>query len=505
MIKTRIEQVRQAVGGVFVTGKAPVDISNMVIQDVSTDTRRHALSGLFVAIKGERVDGHDFLPQAAKNGYVAALVDHEVPDAPILQIEVPDTVEALGRLARFNIDLRRRERFHPFTIIGITGSVGKTTTKDITRAILSSVAPTVAPVGSFNNNIGLPLTALTIDRKTRYFVAEMGASQIGDIAYLTRIAPPDMGVELRVGTAHVGMFGSVENIYKAKSELVHALPAARDGGVALLNADDPNVTRMSADTRADVRWFGLEEHSGRDLALTARNITVDGLDRPSFDLIVEGEDAGRVHLNVSGRHHVINALAAASIAHALRVDAGRILQVLNSRMDLSPHRMAVRRISIAGTRFTLLDDTFNANPDSMRGGIAGLQALAGIPGAKPYRVAVLGPMLELGAESDELHRKVGDMVVEHGIDALVAVGTPKLPEADHLADEYVKGASHSDYRFSPGRPGPLNVRRVADTDEAWAQILHLAEMHPNTIVLLKGSHASGLGALADSLLKHADA
>jgi UDP-N-acetylmuramoyl-tripeptide--D-alanyl-D-alanine ligase len=515
MITTRIEKVKDAVGGTFITGRQEVDISHLSISSVSTDSRQKTHNGLFVAIKGERVDGHDYLNAAAHNGYVAALVDHEVPNTDLLQIVVDDTVRALGKLARYIVDRRRSEFFHPFTLIGITGSVGKTTTKDITRAILSSVAPTVAPVGSFNNNIGLPLTALKLTKKTRYFVAEMGASQIGDIRYLVSIAPPDVGTELRVGTAHVGMFGSVENIFKAKSELVEALPPSRKGGIALLNSDDPNVSRMAQETQASVRWFGLEPHPGRHLMVTAQHITTDRLDRPSFDLIVEGENVGHVHLHICGRHHVINAVAAASIAHVLRVDSDRIVEVLNSHMSLSPHRMAVRDIAVSGVHLTLLDDTFNANPDSMRGGIQGLRGLSGpedpehltvakdSPEAQPYRVAVLGPMLELGDESVKLHRQVGSLVVQNGIDALVAVGTPSLPQADHLADEYITGAQNSAYRYSSERRGPLNVRRVANTDEAWAQIMHLASRHPNTIVLLKGSHASGLSTLADSLLSHA--
>jgi UDP-N-acetylmuramoyl-tripeptide--D-alanyl-D-alanine ligase len=515
MITTRIEKVKDAVDGTFITGRQPVDISHLSISSVSTDSRQKTHDGLFVAIKGERVDGHDYLNAAAHNGYVAALVDHEVPGTDLLQIEVKDTVVALGKLARYVVDRRRSELFHPFTLIGITGSVGKTTTKDITRAVLSSVAPTVAPVGSFNNNIGLPLTALKITKKTRYFVAEMGASQIGDIRYLVQIAPPDVGTELRVGTAHVGMFGSVENIFKAKSELVQALPPARQGGIAILNADDPNVSRMVDQAQAQVRWFGLEQHPGRELMVTAQHITTDRLDRPSFDLIIDGVMVGRVHLHICGRHHVMNALAAASIAHVLRINSDRIVEVLNSHMPLSPHRMAVRDIDVSGIHLTLLDDTFNANPDSMRGGIQGLRGLsgpenpddlkapAGSREAQPYRVAVLGPMLELGDESVKLHREVGSMVVRNGIDALVAVGTPSLPEADKLADEYITGAQESAYRYSTERRGPLNVRRVANTDEAWAQIMHLASKHPNTIVLLKGSHASGLSSLADSLLSHA--
>lgn len=528
MLALHIEEIAQALDGTFVTGREPVDISQMYVTSVSIDSRVTSDHGLFVAIKGEHVDGHDFLQSAARHGYVAALVDHEVKlpeahDTPsdsqhemdqglqrednpqILQILVPDTVKALGQVAHLNLE-HRRALHSPFTIIGITGSVGKTTTKDLTRALLASRDNTVAPQGSFNNDIGLPLTATTVDERTRYFVAEMGASGIGDIARLTTIARPDVGAELRVGTAHVGEFGSVENIFLAKSELVEALP--QESGIAILNADDENVARMQDKTQAaHVLWFGITNATHQaQLDVTARNISVDNLDRPSFQLIIEGKLAGDVHLQLSGKHHVMNALAAVSIAHCLGLPDEQIVRVLNSHIPLSPHRMCVREVEVNSKRFTVLDDTFNANPDSMRGGIEGLASLGD---ENSYRVAVLGPMLELGEESDELHHEVASRVYFDGIDNLIAVGTPSLPEADHLADAYVEGvhqaAQATDIPVNPTqarRHGPFSLTRVKDADEAYAQMMYVLEKHPHALFLLKGSHAAGLSALADRLLRH---
>lgn len=488
MIEMSIDEVNRAVDGTLVTGREPVDIDALSVREVHSDSRIAAHDGLFVAIRGERVDGHDFLGQAADNGYAAALVDHEVKGAPLLQILVPDTVAALQRLARHNIDRRRGLR-RPFTLVGITGSVGKTTTKDLTRALLSHSAATVAPEGSRNNDIGLPLTALEVGEDTRYFVAEMGANKIGDIARLTRVAPPDVAVELRVGTAHIGQFGSRENIFIAKSELVEALGP---DGIALLNSDDERVARMAGRTKAGtILWFGLHEQEGRHLTVTARDISTDDFDRAVFTLVIEGHEAGRVRLPVAGRHHVINALAAASVAHALGLEDQDIVTVLNSHVRLSPHRMHVAD-SAAVPGLLVIDDTYNANLDSMG---AGLAALAALGGKGAWRVAVLGPMLELGDEGDAIHHKVGALAAADA-DELIAVRIPSDPSCDRLADCYAAGFG------SVSADAPSRV--VAGIDEARQAIIDTVRRHGRTVALLKGSLGAGLEPLADSLLDGAD-
>ena len=284
-----------------------------------------------------------------------ALVQHEV-DAPVAQIVVPDTVDALGLLAKANIAARRAVGT-PFTLIGITGSVGKTTTKDLMAALLSTLGPTVAPVGSFNNEIGLPLTALKVGRDTRFFVAEMGASHVGEITRLTTIAPPDIAVVLKVGCAHLGEFGSVERIAQAKSEIVQGLVP---DGLAVLNVDGRPLVAGDGPLapQGHVFWFGMagddaeasagNAASGESDALFASDVRTDDGDRPSFTL--ERADGGTAHvqLAIRGTHNVMNALAAASVAHLLGVPLQSIAETLSRQSRISPHRMAVSTVRRGG-------------------------------------------------------------------------------------------------------------------------------------------------------------
>lgn len=492
MITMNIEEVNRAVDGTLVTGREPVDVDALSLSEVHSDSRIHATDGLFVALRGERVDGHNFLTQAAKNGYTAAFVDHEVEGAPLVQILVPNTLTALQQLAHYNLERRRKEN-RPFTIVGITGSVGKTTTKDLTRALLSHFDKTVAPEGSRNNDIGLPLTALEVGEDTRYFVAEMGANKRGDIARLTRIAHPDVAVELRVGTAHIGEFGSRENIFLAKSELVEALDQK---GIALLNSDDERVARMTEKTQAQtILWFGLNEdvaeNAGRHLTVTARDISTDQYDRAVFTLVIENCECGRVHLHVAGRHHVINALAAASVAHALGIEDDDVVSILSSDVRLSPHRMHVAVSPLAGN-LLVIDDTYNANLDSMG---AGLSALNALDAKGAWRVAVLGPMLELGDEADEIHQKVGELAAQNA-DELIAVRVPGHDDYNPWVDHFVSGFTST--------KGSENAHIADSIDEAQRLLLGSARDHAQTVALLKGSLGAGLEPLADRLLTAPD-
>ncbi|PWG59235.1 UDP-N-acetylmuramoyl-tripeptide--D-alanyl-D-alanine ligase [Bifidobacterium catulorum] len=453
------------------------------ITSVVTDSRKAGPGSLFVAIAGEHVDGHDFVGSVEESGAVAALVDHVVEDAPIAQIVVKDTVAALGLLAKANI-ARRRNASAPFTVVGITGSVGKTTTKDLLKALLSSQAETVAPIGSFNNDIGMPLTALEVGEHTRFLVSEMGASHLGEIAYLTSLVRPDIAIVLKVGVAHLGEFGSVENIQKAKSEIVRAL----DGhGVAILNADDEHVVPMAGIAPGKVFWFG----QGSDAQIRAWNVTTDDHDRPEFDMMLpDVADPLHVRLAIPGRHNVMNALAAASAAWYLGVPAGDIVRVLGEQSHISPHRMSVFRLDRAGASFTVIDDSFNANPDSMKAGIDGLAGWSAASGGRPFRIAVLGSMLELGGDEASMHRAIGEYAVNAGVDAVVAVGGDHDATLDSLAGDIADGA----------RSASTDDRTVVETahnvDEADDAVIRLARDHAHAVVLLKGSHASGLSALA---------
>ena len=462
---------------------------------VVSDSRQAGADGLFVAIKGEHVDGHDYVPGLGARGCRAALVDHLVPGADLPQILVDDTVAALGLLARANID-RRRKDSGPFTVIGITGSVGKTTTKDLLASLLALLGSVVAPVGSFNNEIGLPLTALEVGPDTRYLVAEMGANHVGEIASLTRMVPPDMALVLKVGVAHLGEFGSVERIAQAKSEIVQGLVS---GGTAVLNADDSRVAAMADLATGPVLRFGTAAEDGgreRDLDGSARYLDSDGLDRPAFELCLRGQQPVQLRLGIPGRHNVMNALAAATVAHSLGLDAERIADELRRQRRISPHRMAVSSVQLQDVSFTLIDDSFNANPDSVRAGLDALAAWKKFDGPV-YRIAVLGVMLELGDQGEQLHREIGAYCRREGIDALVAVGC-RDQQMDGLVQALVRGAG------GPSDPnkdqsGAMRVLFAQDADQADRMVRQLCARHSDRqdLVLLKGSHMSGLSDLAD--------
>ena len=477
MMPMTVRQVAEAVQGRLIvpqTGDGVEDGADALATSAVSDSRQVREGSVFVAIAGERVDGHDFVARAGESGAVVALVQHEV-DAPVAQIVVPDTVDALGLLAKANIAARRAVGT-PFTLIGITGSVGKTTTKDLMAALLSTLGPTVAPVGSFNNEIGLPLTALKVGRDTRFFVAEMGASHVGEITRLTTIAPPDIAVVLKVGCAHLGEFGSVERIAQAKSEIVQGLVP---DGLAVLNADDAHVAAMAPlAPQGHVFWFGMagddaeasagNAASGKSDALFASDVRTDDGDRPSFTL--ERADGG--------------------VAHLLGVPLQSIAETLSRQSRISPHRMAVSTVRRGGMSFTLIDDSFNANPDSMRAGLDGLARWRS--GEDPYRIAVLGAMLELGGDESALHEGIGEYAAGLPIDAVIAVGNDD-EHFDALASALAKGARK---RRDDSDGNTPEVHWVHDIDQADTLVRALAGDHDDTVVLLKGSHASGLSALA---------
>ena len=378
----------------------------------------------------------------------------------------------------------------PCPIIGITGSVGKTTTKDLLHALLSTQGETVAPKGSFNNEIGLPLTALKVGERTRYLVAEMGANHIGEIARLTKIAPPDIAVVLKVGVAHLGEFGSVERIAQAKSEIVRG---EAPNAITVLNADDERVAAMSGIAKGDVFWFGIDKAQAHDIDgyMAADDIALDDLGHPVFELVSSQGVEQRVSLGIGGRHNVMNALAAASVAKLLGMPLERIAQVLADTRRISPHRMAVSEVERDGARFTLIDDSFNANPDSMRAGIDGLMAWRSQEDQQPYRVAVLGSMLELGSDEHNLHRTIGAYALDGGVDALICVGGGDDASLNALAQDIADGGTEAK-DADDMRP----VRAVKTTQQADDLIRALNAEHPDMLVLLKGSHASGLSALA---------
>ena len=454
--------------------------SSIVTGPVVTDSRQAVPGALFAALPGERVNGHDYAAAAVANGALAVLAARPLPGAGAPVIVVPDVTAALGMLARGVL-----ERLPNATVVGITGSSGKTSTKDLTAQVVERLGPTIAPEGSLNNEIGLPLTVLRADESTRYLVLEMAARGIGHIAYLTGIAPPRIGAILNVGLAHAGEFGSIEAVAQAKGELVESLPPARDGGVAVLNADDPNVAAMAARTSArvvttSVAPASVEPHPDADVLAT--DISLDELGRASFGMIMGGTTTN-VRLKLHGRHHVANALAAAAIAAELGMDAPAIAAALSDATGRSKKRMELHE---RPDGVLVVNDAYNANPDSTRAAIEALGHLTG-QGSRRRGVAVLGYMAELGEIAIESHREAGRLAARAGAAVIVAVGEGAAPVLD--------GA-----RAADGWQGEAIA--VPDPGHAVAALAN--RLRPGDVVLVKASKVAGLWEVADGLLGEVD-
>ena len=431
---------------------------------VEFDSRRVARGGLFLAFPGEHADGHDFVGQAIASGAVAAIVTRPV-NAP--SIEVADGFTALAALAS-----AVARRLAGVTVVAVTGSSGKTSTKDLIAQLLERLGPTIAPPESFNNELGHPYTVLLSTVDTRFLVLETSARGIGHIRQLTDIAPPRIGVVLNVGSAHVGVFGSQAAIAQAKGELVEALPA---GGVAVLNADEPLVAAMASRTAARVVTFG----ESADAGVRATDVQLDDLGRAAFRMHVGGETA-RVALRVIGRHQVGNALAAAAVALECGMPLGDAAVALSDATARSSRRMEPRQRD----GVLILNDAYNANPESMR---AALETLAWIGRDRPGRTwAVLGPMAELGDIATAEHETVGRLAAQLKVGRLVAVGEPAQPIA--------RGASAAG----------LDAVCVPDTEAAITLLRE--QVRPGDVVLVKASRSASLErvavALGDEMSSH---
>ncbi|MEP6631949.1 MAG: UDP-N-acetylmuramoyl-tripeptide--D-alanyl-D-alanine ligase [Lapillicoccus sp.] len=423
------------------------------------DTREAVVGGLFVAILGERVDGHDFVQAAVAGGAVGVL---GARPTGVPTVVVDDPVRALGRLARHVLDV-----LEP-TVLALTGSQGKTGTKDFLAQLLAVAGPTIWTEGNRNNEIGVPLTVLRLTPDTRFLALEMGARGIGHIAELCAVAPPRVAAVLNVGTAHLGEFGSREAIALAKGEIVESLPV---DGTAVLNADDRLVAAMAGRTRARILSFGVAGD------VTWRGVELDELGRPTFELGYDGTWA-RIHLLEAGAHQVANAAAAAAMAVAAGVAWADVVTALGTARSLSPWRMALHQ---RADGLVVVNDSYNANPASM---MAALDALAAI-GTKGGRrtVAVLGEMLELGDESDEQHAEVGAHAAGVGIDVLVTVGA--------AAATIAEGA-----RRTPGWHGSEVTTAGREQAGDWLR----DNVGARDAVLVKASRGAALERLADVIL-----
>jgi UDP-N-acetylmuramoyl-tripeptide--D-alanyl-D-alanine ligase len=502
MIDLTVAQIAEIVGGTLadISPEAAAEIH--VTGSVEFDSRTVGAGGLFLALPGARSDGHDHAASAVAAGAVAVLAARPVGVPAIVVAAEPRAVgtdaglagvlehdvdgsgaAVLAALAKLAKAVAAELLAGGLTIIGITGSSGKTSTKDLVAAVLEPLGEVVAPPGSFNNELGHPWTVLRATRRTDFLILEMSARHPGNIAELAQIAPPLIGVVLNVGTAHLGEFGSREAIARTKAELPQAVP---ESGVVILNVDDPEVAAMAHATAGwVVRVSRASQTDSGPSDVWAENVSLDELARPRFTLHAmdpRGAVEAEVQLGVYGDHQVTNALCACAVALQCGASVEQVATALAEAGPVSRHRM---QVTTRPDGVTVIDDTYNANPDSMR---AGLQALAWIAHGEstdPRRSwAVLGEMAELGEDAVTEHDRIGRLAVRLDVSRLVVVGTGRSMSAMH------HGA------VMEGSWGAETVS-VPDADAALALLRD--EVRPGDVVLVKASNAAGLGALADAL------
>ena len=487
MIDLTVAQIADIVGGRLADISPAEAEAIRVTGTVEFDSRAIGPGGLFLALPGARADGHDFAAGAVAAGAVAVLAARPVgvpaivvppaaaadENAGVLEYDTDGSGAAvLSALAKLATAVAADLAASGLRIVGITGSSGKTSTKDLIAAVLRPLGAVVAPPGSFNNELGHPWTVLRATRETGYLVLEMSARHPGNIAALAAIAPPSIAVVLNVGTAHLGEFGSREVIAQTKAELVQAVPAF---GVVVLNADDPVVAAMAAQTAARVVTVGRSETAD----VRAEDVELDELARPRF-ILRAGAAAVPVALAVHGEHQVGNALSAAAVALECGATPQQVADALAGAAPASRHRMEV------GSRadgVTVINDAYNANPDSMRAGLQALAAMARSAGKRSW--AVLGEMGELGEDSITEHDRVGRLAVRLDISRLIVVGTGRAMGAMHHG-AVMEGSWGSESVMVPDADAALELLR--------------AELAPGDVVLVKASNAAGLGALAEALL-----
>lgn len=486
-----LDQIANIVGG---TLHDVPDPSRIVDGSVEFDSRKVTPGGLFLALPGAKVDGHDHAAAAVAAGAVAVLAARPVGVPAIVVEPVPHdgramalehdrdgsgaaVLAALAALARASVvDLANTTAL---TVVGVTGSSGKTSTKDLLASVLAPLGSVVAPPGSFNNELGHPWTALRADESTKFLVLELSARGVGHVAALASIAPPRIGVVLNVGTAHLGEFGSREKIALAKGELIEALPNAANGGVAILNADDPLVLSMRSRTSARVVTVG---HSV-EADVRATDVALDADARASFTLVTSAGSIG-IALAVHGEHQVGNALAAAAVA----LECGASLEMIATALAGS-NATSVRRMDVRtrGDGVTVVNDSYNANPDSMR---AALKALVSMSrsGSGPRRRtwAVLGEMGELGPGSVIEHDAIGRLAVRLDVSRLVIVDSGRPTRALH------QGAVME---------GSWGEESMLVSCDAEAIAVLRREVLPGDIVLVKASQSVALWSVAEALLE----
>jgi len=489
MIDLSIAQIADIVGGRLADITPDQAAETRVTGTVEFDSRAVTPGGLFLALPGARSDGHDFAAAAVCAGAVAVLAARPVGVPAIVVAPEPAVDSAasvlehdtdgsgaavLAALARLAAAVSAELVDGGLTIVGITGSSGKTSTKDLLAAVLAPLGEVVAPPGSFNNELGHPWTVLRATESTDYLVLEMSARHPGNIAALASIAPPSIAVVLNVGTAHLGEFGSREAIAATKAELPQAVPSS---GVVILNVDDTAVAAMADQTAARVVRVGRT--AGADV--WAGPVTLDALARPRFTMHA-AESQIDIALAVHGDHQVSNSLCAAAVALECGASMEQVADALAAAGPVSKHRM---QVATRGDGVTVINDAYNANPDSMQAGLKALVWMAREGGEKRRSWAILGEMAELGDDAISEHDRIGRLAVRLDVSRLIVVGTGRSMSAMHHG-AVMEGSWGSESTM------------VANADAALA--LLRAELEAGDVVLVKASNAAGLGALADALV-----
>jgi UDP-N-acetylmuramoyl-tripeptide--D-alanyl-D-alanine ligase len=464
MIPLTLEEISVAINAATLNLDSNLKVNGKVV----LDSRKVSPGDLFVAINGEKVDGHDFCHEAIKKGAIAVISSKELVGIPTLLVKEGNaasknvdqpTVIALGKLASYLL-MKLPNIFK----IAVTGSSGKTTTKDLLFDLGNLIGPTVAPVGSYNNEIGMPQTILECDEKTKVLILEMGAREVGNIKKLCQIAKPDTSILLNIGSAHIEIFGSRELILKTKSEIIECLNAE---DVAVLNHEDETFSKQK--TKAKVVSFGL---SGADVS--AKNVVLNDKAQASYELEFEGK-VSQVNLKLVGAHQVSNSLAAAAVFLKKGLDIDLVAKTLSNSVAKSKWRM---QVEVNSKNVTVINDSYNANPESMKAAIRTLKQA----GADKKTFIIVGEMLELGSDSKQMHEEVADLIQKLDVKKTLVVGNGAKIVSDYLSNNAYKG----------------RLEFCMDIDSAISKTKEMVEI--NDVVLVKASRAIGLERVANALM-----
>jgi UDP-N-acetylmuramoyl-tripeptide--D-alanyl-D-alanine ligase len=462
MVPLTLAEVVKATGGRLITQNN----TKLTFTEISLDSRQVAKNSLFIALKGERYDGHDFIKQAIAAGATGVIVKdrRELPagnsNRGVAVITVPDTKEALLRIGHL-----LKTKLNCVTV-GITGSNGKTTVKELTANILKQKYKTYSSPLNFNNEIGLPLTLAKAQVDVEVLILELAMRGFKQIKQLAQVAEPKIGVITNIGLSHIELLGSLENIAKAKLELIESLPA---DGIAVLNADDDWFSYLKKHTQVKLLTYGLSKAAD----IRAEQVKLDSQSRPQFNLCLPDGQKGAVHLKLMGYHGVSNALAAATLAFAFNLPLKTIITGLEQEI---PVKMRLE-LETLKNGVKVINDAYNASPASVA---AALQVLANFK-TDGKRYAVLGQMAELGAFTEEAHKAVGQEILKQNIDVLVTVG-----QTAALTAQTVEAAKAKTTVFS-----------CKDVAESSTVLLSLIK--PGDVILVKGSRVAGLERLVQKL------